>query len=223
MNVKKLTLSALLASLSLATVIGSIAIAEPAKDAKPAAAASGADAPAPQLPPGWTEADMKAMMEAGTPGKMHEYLAKGHGTWQGKSSSWMTPDMKEPILSEVTVNASPMMDGRYTKLEIAGDMPGCGPWKGFGLFGYDNVAKQFVTSWIDSHSTGIMQGTGALSPDQKSITWDYTYHCPLTQKPARFREVETVTGPNTKTLEMFGADPKSGKEFKMMRIELTKK
>jgi hypothetical protein len=37
------------------------------------------------------------------------------------------------------------------------------------------------------------------------------------------REVETVTGPNSKTLEMFGTDPKSGKEFKMMRIELTRK
>ena len=36
------------------------------------------------------------------------------------------------------------------------------------------------------------------------------------------REVETITGPNTKTLEMFGTDPKSGKEFKMMSIELTK-
>jgi hypothetical protein len=34
--------------------------------------------------------------------------------------------------------------------------------------------------------------------------------------------VETITGADTKTLEMFGADPKSGKEYKMMRIELTK-
>ena len=29
--------------------------------------------------------------------------------------------------------------------------------------------------------------------------------------------------PNTKTLEMFGTDPKSGEEFKMMSIEFTKK
>jgi hypothetical protein len=37
------------------------------------------------------------------------------------------------------------------------------------------------------------------------------------------RQVETITGPTTKTLEMTGADPKSGKEFKMMSIELTRK
>jgi hypothetical protein len=36
------------------------------------------------------------------------------------------------------------------------------------------------------------------------------------------REIETVTGPNTKTLEMFATDPKSGKEYKMMRVELAK-
>jgi hypothetical protein len=37
------------------------------------------------------------------------------------------------------------------------------------------------------------------------------------------RQIETNTGPNTKTLEVFGVEPKSGKEFKMMQIELTRK
>jgi hypothetical protein len=36
------------------------------------------------------------------------------------------------------------------------------------------------------------------------------------------REVVTFTGPGTKTIEMFGSEPKSGQEYKMMRIELTK-
>ena len=46
-----------------------IAIAQEAKTA-------GAAAEAPQLPPGWTADDMKAMVDAATPGKMHEVLAK---------------------------------------------------------------------------------------------------------------------------------------------------
>jgi hypothetical protein len=39
------------------------------------------------------------------------------------------------------------------------------------------------------------------------------------------RETETTGGDdgNTKTFEMIGPDPKTGKEYKMMRIELTKK
>jgi hypothetical protein len=37
------------------------------------------------------------------------------------------------------------------------------------------------------------------------------------------RQHESVGGGNTKTLKMWGADPKSGKEFQMMRIEMTRK
>ncbi len=54
------------------------------------------------------------------------------------------------------------------------------------------------------------------------MTWEFAYHCPLTKKPAVMRQVETVTGPDTKKLEMFGTEPKSGKESKMMSVELTK-
>jgi hypothetical protein len=35
--------------------------------------------------------------------------------------------------------------------------------------------------------------------------------------------VQTETGPKTKTIELWSTEPKSGTEFKMMRIELTKK
>ena len=68
-----------------------------------------------------------------------------------------------------------------------------------------------------------MVGQGSLSADGKTLTWSYTYNCPVTSKPSVMRDVETITGPNTKTLETFGVEPKSGKEFRMMRIELTKK
>jgi hypothetical protein len=36
------------------------------------------------------------------------------------------------------------------------------------------------------------------------------------------REIETITGDDTKTLDMFSTDPKSGEEYQMMRIELTR-
>ena len=45
----------------------------------------------------------------------------------------------------------------------------------------------------------------------------------MQKKLVTMREVETITGPNSKTLEMFGPDPKTGKEYKMMVIEYTKK
>lgn len=197
-------------------VVGSLAIAEPKSQDKAAPSASEM-----QLPPGWTPEDMQKVIKASTPSKMHQFLLEGVGEWKGKTTMWMLPD-SEPVTSDCRMKISPFMDGRYIKVEIDGDMGGMGPYKGFGIYGYDNVTEQFVSVWVDNHSTGIMNGTGKRSADGKTITWTHNYHCPLTDKPSALREVSTSTGEKTRVMEMFGVDPKTGKEFKMMRIEFTR-
>lgn len=216
MNCKKLFELSLIVAMGLVIAVGSRAIAQPSKDTKPAGQ------PEMQLPPGWTPADMQACMAAATPGKMHEHLAKSVGVWQGKNRMWMYPGA-EPMKTESTATITPMLDGRFIKCEIAGEMPGMGPFNGFGLYGFDNVAQKFQATWVDNCGTGIMNGVGELSSDGKIMTWKFSYHCPITKKPVSLREIETITGPNSKTLEMFGIDPKSGKEFKMMEIAFTRK
>jgi len=191
-----------------------IAIAQEAKTA-------GAAGEAPQLPPGWTADDMKAMVDAATPGKMHEVLAKEAGTWQGKHQCWM-PGSTEPMPGESTTTITPILDGRFTRIDVTGKMA-MGPYTAVGFYGYDNVVQKFVCTWVDSMGTGMMQGEGELSPDGKQITWKFTYNCPITKKPAVMRQIETVGDAKTKTLDMYGADPKTGKEFHMMKIEMTKK
>ena len=221
MQLRKLLAPVCVAAIGFATAVGTFALADAAKSEAKKEAPAGAS-PEFKLPPGWTEADMQACMIAGTPGEMHKELAKHVGTWEGKNTMWMMPD-SPPMTSEAKSTVTSIMDGRYLKIDMDGDMPGMGPYKGFGLMGYDNVAGKFVATWIDNHSTTIMNGTGSMSKDGKSLTIEYTYTCPITKKPAVMREVETLTGPNTKVFEMFGAEPKSGKEYKMMRIEWTKK
>jgi hypothetical protein len=203
-------------------IAASVALAQNPQDKKPTAPAqppAGHDMP--QLPPGWTEADMQACMEAATPGEMHAFLAESIGTWTGKSKMWMAPGVP-PMESECTSKITALLDGRFTKCEIEGEMPGMGPFHGFGIYGYDNVGKKFQSTWIDNCGTGMMQGTGELSSDEQTLTWKFTYNCPITKKPTTMREIERNTGKNTKTLEMHGIDPKSGKEFKMMEIAFTR-
>ena len=207
--------------LSVAAVAGLVATGQPTKDAKPATPPA-AGQPEMKLPPGWTSEDMQACMLAGEPGKMHEFLSKHAGVWNGKSQMWMGPGM-DPIASDVTQTITTVMDGRYSKCEIAGEIPGMGPFNGIGFSGYDNVSQKFVGSWIDNHSTGIWNGTGVLSPDQKSLTWTYNYNCPVTKKPTTAREVNTFTDATHMKFEMFCIDPKSNKEYKCMQIEYTKK
>lgn len=206
----------------LAAIAGSIAIAQnaqPGHDSKHQAPAAAAPEGM-QLPPGWTSDDMKACELAGTPGKEHELLARGVGTWNGKCEMWMAagmPGMKSECVSVV----SKVFDGRYIQVDNTGDMMGM-PFHGIGVNGFDNVSQKFVSTWIDNMGTGIMTGTGVMGEGNKTMTWNYTYNCPITKKPAVMREVDTFNEDGTMTLEMFGADPKTGKEFKMMRIDFTK-
>jgi hypothetical protein len=45
----------------------------------------------------------------------------------------------------------------------------------------------------------------------------------MAKKEVKMREVETITGPDTKRFEMYGPEPGTGKETKMMSIEFTRK
>lgn len=205
-----------LAAVAIAILAVSHASADRAKDSKTAGPADF------KLPPGWTMEDMQACMKAGTPGKVHKQLAEGVGTWHGKNTMWMSPS-SEPMHSESTSKVTAIMDGRFIKVDVDGEMPGMGPYHGLGIYGFDNQSNKLVSIWIDNHGTGIMKGTGEQSDDGKTITWRYKYTCPVTKKPTTMREVETITGNDIKTLEMYGVDPKGGKEFKMMEVALTRK
>jgi hypothetical protein len=216
--------SVIVAILSMVAVAGSTAVAQNTKkDVKPTTA-PGAAQPAGQpefeLPPGMTEADMQACMEAATPGEMHAHLAEGVGVWEGKTTMWMTPEA-EPMESTCKTTISPIMDGRYVKCKTEGDMGGM-PFTGFGIYGFDNVSQEFQTMWIDNCGTGMATGTGELSSDGKTMTWVLEYNCPITKKPTKMREVERRTGEDTMTLEIYGVAPHTGKEYKMMEIAYTR-
>lgn len=212
MKVKRFVAASLVVAVAMATLVGTLTAAD---------SAGPADQPQMQLPPGWTAEDMQACIVAGTPGEMHKYLAEGAGTWHGKATMWMAPDT-DPLSSECTSTVTPIMGGRFIQCELSGQCPVMGEYNGLGLSGYDNVAQKFVTTWIDNHSSSMMVGEGELSSDGKVMNWEFTTTCPITKKPTIVRQVETTTGPNTKTLEMFGTDAKSGKEFKMMEIDFVK-
>ncbi len=209
----KFVIVSCLAAAGLGAAVGSFAVARGQENK--------GGAPEMKLPPGWTMDDMKACMDAGTPGEMHKFLTAHAGTWTGKVTQWMAPGA-EPEYSDCTSTTTAIMDGRFTKCEVSSTMGGM-PFNGFGIYGYDNVSKKFVASWIDSMGTGIMQGTGERSADGKTLTWNYTANCPIAKKAVPMREVDHFTSDKSFTMEMFGVEPKSGKEFKAMVIEFTRK
>lgn len=210
MNAKRTWMLAAVAAIGVVSMVRPFAIADAPKES--------AGTPEFKLPPGWSVEEMQRCMIASMPGDNHKRLTESVGTWKGKSTMWMAPGA-EPMVSDCTATVASILEGKFTKWEMTGEMAGMGKYLCLGTHGFDNVSKQFVGTWIDNHNTGIMTGVGELSSDGSAITWTYTANCPRTGKPVVLREVETTVG-NSKTFDTFALDPKTGKEFQLMKIEL---
>lgn len=113
--------------------------------------------------------------------------------------------------------------GRYQSTTHKGNMMGM-PFEGMSITGYDNATKKFVSTWVDSWSTGIMNMSGDWNAGTKTLTMTGTM--PDICRPGKMcslKEVITVVDDNTQKMEMYGPDNKTGKEFKMMEINMSRK
>ena len=165
---------------------------------------------------------MKAMIDYGTPGEMHKLLASWNGTWSGETTMWESEGAAPQQSTGTGVNAM-IYDGRYQTSIHKGNMMGM-PFEGRSVTGYDNATKKFVSTWIDTWSTGIMNMTGTWDASTKTLTMSGTY--PDITRPGKecsMRQVTTVIDDNTQRFDMYGPDHKTGKEYKMMEIKMTRK
>ncbi|MBS0195619.1 MAG: DUF1579 family protein [Planctomycetes bacterium] len=232
------TVASLLALCSVGLMAS--AFAQPAKDMKDAAkdatknaektakdAANKAAQPAKdaaKAPNAEEAAMMEAWTKAATPGKMHERLAKGVGTWEGKCKSWMAPGAT-PEEWTCTSTVTSILGGRFTTNETKGMMSMGGPpmpFEGHGTAGYNNTTQKFESTWMDNMGTMTLFFTGTLDADGTTITTTAHFTDCITNKETHMKNVEKITGPDTMTLEMYAPGP-DGKEFKMMEIAYTRK
>jgi hypothetical protein len=172
-----------------------------------------------------TKMDMQAMMEVykklATPGDHHKRMASLVGSWTTKTTMWMEPD-KPPMESTGACEQKMLLGGRYLQQEYTGEneMMG-GAFTGINLIGYDNYTKKYVSTWIDSMSTGIYCFEGTASADGKTITQETCYDDPV-RGPMVWRSVSTIVDTNTLKYEMY-LIPKGGKEEKAMEMTMSRK
>lgn len=165
---------------------------------------------------GMTPEQMEAMQKAMTPGAMHKSIAKLAGDWTFVNRMWMAPG-QPPIESTGTMHAETILDGRYVQSVWKGNMMGQ-PFEGRGTEGFDNVSQKYVSSWVDNMGTGIMMSTGTCEDGGKKCTTVGTFSDPTTGQPGTMKTVLTWVDDNNLKTEMYGPDPASGKEYKMMEI-----
>jgi Protein of unknown function (DUF1579) len=164
--------------------------------------------------------EMEAMMKAMTPGEPHKHLARMAGDWTFTNKMWMAPG-QPPAESSGTMHGEMILGGRYVQTVWKGDMMGM-PFEGHGTDGYDNVAKKYVSSWVDNMSTGIMYSTGSCDADGLKCESKGSMMDPMTGKDSYMRSVVTWTGNDGFVMQMYGPDP-AGKEFQWMEMSVKRK
>ncbi len=167
--------------------------------------------------------DPQAMMEVyeklAQPGEPHRQLASLAGSWTTQTKEWMEPD-KPPVESTGAVEMKMLLDGRFLRQDFTGQMMGR-PYSGIGITAYDNLRKRYVSTWIDTMSTGIFLMEGTASADGKTITLK-GQHAEPGGGHMTHRAVWKIVDNNTQTFNMYGTYP-GGKEMKMMEITYTRK
>lgn len=155
-----------------------------------------------------------------TPGEMHKMIASWNGTWNAETTMWMEPGAPPMKSMGKTINKT-VLNGLYQESVNTGNMMGM-PFEGHGTMGYDNAKKLFVSSWIDNMGSGIIKLEGPWDAATKSVNFKGMCVDPSSGKDCAMREVFKVIDDNTQLMEMYGPNPKDGKEMKMMEIKFTR-
>ena len=186
--------------------------AKAAPEAKPAAEASAAAAPS-------QEEMMAAMMKNAAPGPEHAALNPLVGSWKTTTKMWNAPGT-EPTVSAGTCERAWTMGNRYLVANYKGVFSQM-PFEGMEVLGYDNMKKQYVSSWVDNMGTGIMMSQGgAMDPSTKTFSLGGNMVDPATGKEMTTREVTNIVDNNTYVMSMFANV--GGQEMKMMEITFSR-
>jgi hypothetical protein len=163
---------------------------------------------------------MEAWLKAGKPGPQHAMLAKLIGDWTAEAEITMAPGAP-PTKTPAACTYESMFEGRFIVQRYKSTFMGQA-FEGYGMWGFDNTAKQYVSYWIDSMGTMALISKGKAGDDPKVITVGGDYSDPMTGGAKASRNVITIHNDDSHTMEMFekGAD---GKEVRTLVIRYTRK
>jgi len=132
---------------------------------------------------------------------------------------WMDP-ANPPTESAGTASYTMILGGRYLRGTTKGVFMGM-PFDGMSITAYDNVTRQFMSSWIDNFGTGMMYMTGQYDPATKAISFNGDMDDPA--KPGvkiKVREVLRLVDANRHLMEWY--EIRGGKNVKTMEIVYTR-
>lgn len=154
------------------------------------------------------------------PGPEHAAFKSMVGTWSIDGLFWQAPG-QEPTKMKSTATFDLILGGRYLQQKIKGAafMEGGEPFEGLGISGYDKVAGHYFSTWFDNMGTGVMQATGNMSKDGKTLT--LTGEGDFGMGKMTFREVHTHVSETEFVMDMYVSAGDQG-EMQVMQLRYQK-
>ncbi len=176
----------------------------------------------PKIPDPGSEMDkmMKEHEKLLQPGPQLKALTPLIGDWNCAVKMWQGPG--GPIEeSKGSMKRQWVLDDHCIQENYEGTMMNR-PFKGMGVFGYDNLKKEYYSVWFDTMNTSYITQTGQSDPTGKVITMTGKFDDPMTRTEQTMKSVLTIDSDSKHTFVTYGAGP-DGKEFKAMEIVSTRK
>lgn len=164
---------------------------------------------------------MEAYMKAATPGEPHAKLNQLVGKWTAEITSYMNGQSET---QQTECEFKSVLGGRYVIQSTSGAFGGM-PFEGLGIMGFDNVAGEYFSLWLDSMGTGFLLATGKAEADAKVLEMKGTAKDAMTPEGRPWRSVQKHVDADHWTFEMYDSMPGATgfTEIKMMEITYRRK
>ena len=163
---------------------------------------------------------LAAYLVAANPGEEHERLASLEGEWTVSGRFWSEPGA-EPITATHESRMRMALGKRYLIEDLVGDFWG-EEFRGIGITAFDNIEEQYIATWVDNMSTGILVLRGRYDPALDAVVMTGEYTDPVTRRAKSLRSVEQIREDGTRTYEHWELMD-DGTEFKVMELVYRRK
>lgn len=171
---------------------------------------------------------MENFAEATTMNAHHSKMKMFVGEWDVVAKHWMQPGT-EPNVSKAESDCELVMGGRYVRQTYEGiiEFPDATgkmtkhDFKGESMMGYDNVKKQYVSTWVDTMSTGIWMEHGQWDDKENGFVMYSDFIDPMTRQPARTKSIHKFMGKDKMVSEMHKMNG-PGQWFKELELTYTR-
>lgn len=157
---------------------------------------------------------MAALEAAGTPGEHHQRLATMTGTWTVSTTMWM-PGAPEPMRGTGTAERTMILGGRVLDEQFHGEAMGQS-FEGSARTGWDNVTKQWWSTWSDTMSTGLFVLYGQTT-DKGTEVYTGSMADPMGGPAIAMRVVAVAESPD-REVHTFYEKQGDGEERKSMEL-----